>query len=58
MQRIKRFIKELKRVRWPTLGQTGNTFVKAVLFIAVSALFLLGLALFFAFIWRHMGIGL
>lgn len=58
MKKIKRFVKELKRVRWPSAEVAGKSFLKSTIFIAVSALVIFGITIGFAMLWSTMGVGL
>jgi len=58
MNKIKRFFKELKRVRWPSGKEGWKTFFKSSAFIIVSALILFGIAIAFTALWASGGIGI
>ncbi len=57
MHRVKRFFKELKRVRWPEINETNSAFFKSIIFIIVASLVLFGLGITFVAIWNALGIG-
>lgn len=58
MNTIKKFFKELKRVRWPSGKEGASTFVKSVIFISVSSLILFGMAIGFTMLWNDWGVGI
>lgn len=58
IKRIKRFFKELKRVRWPQTKDTNSAFLKSIIFVIISALVLFGVAIAFTWLWQWFGIGL
>jgi len=58
MQKIKKFFKELKRVRWASGKDGWKTFWTSSLFIAIAALILFGLAILFTSLWAAGGIGI
>lgn len=58
MDNIKKFIKELKRVRWPSAKEGNKTFISAIIFVAIAALVLFGLAVGFAALWNNWGVGI
>lgn len=51
------FIKELKRVRWPSMRLSSKEFVKILLFTAVFAGFSLAVATAATQIWIALGVG-
>lgn len=58
MNTVKKFFKELKRVRWPSGKEGANTFIKSVIFIGVASLILFGLAIGFTMLWNDWGVGI
>lgn len=58
MNTIKKFFKELKRVRWPSGKEGASTFAKSVIFIAVTSLILFGLSMGFTMLWNDLGVGI
>lgn len=58
MQKIKRFFKELKRVRWPSAKEGNTTFRNALIFIGIAAIILFGLAVGLTVLWNDWGVGL
>lgn len=58
MDAIKKFFKELKRVRWPKGAEASNTFWKTTLFILICALALFGIAIGFTALWDAWGVGI
>ena len=58
MNTIKKFFKELKRVRWPSAKEGNTTFRNALIFIGISSLILFGLAVGFTVLWSNWGVGI
>lgn len=58
MNTLKKFFKELKRVRWPSAKDGNKTFINALIFIGISALVLFGLAVGLTVLWNDWGVGL
>lgn len=58
MKNVKRFLKELKRVRWPSAEETSKAFWKSIIFIIICALVLFGFTLAFSSLWQSMGVGI
>ena len=58
MNVIKKFFKELKRVRWPSAKEGNKTFRNALIFIGITSLILFGLAIGLTVLWNEMGVGL
>lgn len=57
MKILKRWIKELKRVRWPSSKTATTAFWKSVIFVTISSLAIFGATILFAMLWKSMGIG-
>lgn len=55
---IKKFFKELKRVRWPTGKESSKTFFTSMTFIIIASVVLFGIAIGFTTLWSVMGVGL
>lgn len=58
MNWIKKFFKEIKRVRWPSAKESNKTFITSIAFIAVSSIVLFGIAIGFTTLWNIWGVGL
>ncbi len=58
MNRVKRFFKELKRVRWPKVKETNVAFWKSMCFIIITSLVLFAIALAFTALWKTFGVGI
>ncbi len=58
MKSIKKFIKELKRVRWPSANEGNKTFIKTLIFVLIASLVLFGLSLALSMLWNNWGVGL
>lgn len=58
MKDIKKFIKELKRVRWPSAAEGNKTFITAIIFVAISSLVLFAIAIILGLLWSGLGVGL
>lgn len=58
MNRVKRFFKELKRVRWPIAKDTNIAFWKSMIFIIITSLVLFGVALAFTALWKAFNVGI
>ena len=58
MRSIKKFIKELKRVRWPSAKEGNKTFRTSVIFITIASLVLFALAIVLSLVWSGLGVGL
>lgn len=58
MNVIKKFFKELKRVRWPKGEEATDIFWKTLLFIAIFAIVLFGIAIGFTALWDKLGVGI
>ena len=58
MDPIKKFFRELKRVRWPDGKTTQSAFWRVILFVAIGSLFLFGLTWLFTVIWTAGGVGI
>ncbi|NQZ65774.1 MAG: preprotein translocase subunit SecE [Mycoplasmatales bacterium] len=58
MKSIKKFFKELKRVRWPSANEGNKTFARTLVFIIIASLILFGLALGLSIMWNNWGVGL
>lgn len=58
MDSIKKFFKELKRVRWPKAEEANSTFWKTVVFIFICAIVLFGIAIGFTALWDAWGVGI
>lgn len=57
MGKIKRFFKELKRVKWPTAKESGKTWTTTVVFVTIVALILFALATVLLLMWKKLGLG-
>lgn len=57
MKIVKRFFKELKRVKWPTASQTGRAYSTILLFVIITSLVLFGLAIGLIQMWEKLGVG-
>ncbi len=58
MNWIKKFFKEIKRVRWPSAKENNKTFIIVMAFVSVAALILFGIAIGFTTLWNIWGVGL
>ena len=58
MNTIKKFFKELKRVRWPSAETGTKTFLVVLVFITIISLILFGLAIGLTILWNDWGVGL
>ena len=58
MKIIRRFVKELKRVRWPSIKDANKIFIKVIIFITIISLALLLFSYAFTEMWNSMGAGL
>ena len=58
MGKVKRFFKELKRVRWPSAKESSSLFVKVLLFVGISSLILFALAIGLTALWNDLGVGI
>lgn len=58
MNYIKKFLKELKRVRWPSSKDGNKNFRNALIFIGITSMILFGLSLGFTIMWNNWGVGL
>lgn len=58
MDSIKKFFKELKRVRWPKPVEANKSFRGVIIFATVAALVLFGIAVGLAALWNAWGVGL
>lgn len=57
MNKIKRFVKEIKRVKWPTGKEAGKTWTTTVVFVTIISLALFGLATVLLLMWQGIGVG-
>ena len=55
---IKKFIKEIKRVRFPSAQEANKTFLTSMIFIIIASLVLFGIAIGFTALWNRLGVGL
>lgn len=55
---IKKFVKEIKRVKFPSGSETNKTFLTSMTFIIVASLVLFGIAIGFTALWNQLGVGL
>ena len=55
---LKKFFKELKRVRWPTGPAAASTFFTSISFIIIGSVVLFGVAIGFTTLWSMLGVGL
>lgn len=58
MNHLKRFLKELKRSRWPSVKDTNIAFWKSIIFVIITSLVLFGIALAFTALWKAIGVGI
>ena len=58
MNKIKRFVKELKRVRWPKAKDANKSFYITMIFIIITSLILFGLAIGLTIVWDDLGVGI
>ena len=58
MNAIKRFFKEIKRVRWPKGKDATKTFWNTILFIVITSLVLFGLSVGLMAMWNEWGVGI
>ena len=56
--RIKKFIKEIKRVKFPSGAETNKTFLTSMTFIVIASIVLFGIAIAFTALWNQLGVGL
>lgn len=58
MDSVKKFFKELKRVRWPKAAEANKSYGQVILFAVITALVLFGIAIGFAALWDAWGVGI
>ena len=58
MNWLKKFFKEIKRVRWPKPAEANKTFFTSIIFIATAAIILFIIAIAFTALWNTWGVGL
>ncbi|WKX02652.1 preprotein translocase subunit SecE [Candidatus Mycoplasma mahonii] len=58
MNWLKKIVKEIKRVRWPTANDANRTYVITLIFMIISSLILFGVAIGFTTLWSTWGVGL
>lgn len=51
-----RWIKEIKRVRWPSSKKNWKSFITVAIFSIIFVLIIIGLATVFSLIWRSTGL--
>ncbi|TQC51550.1 preprotein translocase subunit SecE [Mycoplasmopsis mucosicanis] len=54
--RVRRFFKELKRVRWPSQKTNWMSFVKVVIFTVIFTAIVMGFATLITLLWSRLGI--
>ncbi|WP_029608593.1 preprotein translocase subunit SecE [Mycoplasma simbae] len=54
--RVRRFFKELKRVRWPSNRENWISFIKVVAFTVIFTVVVVLFATFVTFIWGQAGV--
>lgn len=55
---LKKFLKEIKRVKFPTGEEANKTFWTSIVFIGIASLVLFGIAIGFTAMWNELGVGL
>ncbi|MCK5807011.1 MAG: preprotein translocase subunit SecE [Mycoplasmataceae bacterium] len=58
MNSIKKFIKELKRVRWPSAKDGNKTFFTILIFVSIASVILFSLAIGLTSLWNSWGVGI
>lgn len=58
INKIKKFFKELKRVKWPTGKDSSKTFFSSMTFIIIGSIVLFGIAIAFTTLWSVLGVGI
>ena len=58
INKIKKFFKELKRVKWPTGKEGSKTFFSSMAFIIIASIILFGIAVAFTTLWGVLGVGI
>ena len=58
MKNIKNFLKELKRVRWPSIKKSNKTFINVLIFVLISSIALFIVSLGMTFLWNAWGVGI
>ena len=58
MNSLKKFLKELKRVRWPSSKEGNKIFATILIFVSIASLILFGLAIGLTTLWNEWGVGL
>lgn len=53
---IRRFVKELKRVRWPSAKKTWVSFAQVIIFTIIFTLIVFGFTTLIFFIFKQSGI--
>ncbi|MCP4336706.1 MAG: preprotein translocase subunit SecE [Mycoplasma sp.] len=56
--KLKGFLKELKRVRWPSAEEAWKVFVISIIFVIISSTILLLITYSFTNLWTSMGVGI
>lgn len=54
--RFRRFIKEMKRVRWPSQKTNWTSFLKIILFTAIFTIVVFTFATLITLLWSKMGV--
>lgn len=54
----RKFVKELKRVRWPSSKKTWSSFWQTIIFTIIFTLVVIGFTTLIALIFKKMGIGI
>ncbi|MCR8613367.1 MAG: preprotein translocase subunit SecE [Mycoplasma sp.] len=55
---IKRFLKEFKRMKWPTTKEFFFFFSLSLVFLIITSLFFYGVSLLFTHLWDSIGVSL
>ena len=58
MNVIKKFIKELKRVRWPSSKEGNKTFLTILIFVLIASIILFSFAIGLTTLWNGWGVGI
>ncbi|MBN3534846.1 preprotein translocase subunit SecE [Mycoplasma procyoni] len=54
---FKNWIKEIKRIKWPTTKVAKNNYLLTLLFVIVCSLLFLAITVLVTYIWKQMGVG-
>lgn len=55
---LRNFIKEIKRVKWPTAKESNNAFWTTILFILICTILFLIITIIATYIWSKTGVGI